>query len=34
LNVISRHSSSTPATGYASVHKKEQAEIVNAAIVF
>lgn len=34
LNVISRHSSSTPATGYASVHKKEQAYIVNAAIVF
>ena len=34
LNVISRNSSSTPATGYASVHKKEQTAIVDAAIVF
>jgi 2-oxoglutarate dehydrogenase E1 component len=29
LNRISRESSSTPATGYASVHAKEQAEILN-----
>lgn len=34
LNVISRKSSSTPATGYSAVHKKEQANIVDAAIVF
>lgn len=34
LNVISRKSSSTPATGYSAVHKKEQADIVDAAIVF
>jgi 2-oxoglutarate dehydrogenase E1 component len=32
--LISRRSSSTPATGYASVHQAEQADIINRAFTF